>query len=132
VTGLLAVGVDPETVGIPMSAETLAHARRKLSGDWFDDDSYRLDWAEIQKGIPVELTGVQTRPYVHEYLEWFRARSLQSTGRPPTFTERLRCEGRYLAERYGRNVPSSLRKPVHQCLTRWRVSQVRRRAHVPA
>ncbi|MBN1171402.1 MAG: hypothetical protein JXA67_04440 [Micromonosporaceae bacterium] len=72
-TQVLTAGIPPWEVGLPLSPQTVAHARECLAGGrWQGDHGHQDCWEEIRASVPATLVGVNAIPFVREYLEWLR------------------------------------------------------------
>jgi hypothetical protein len=112
ITGLLACGIAPASVGLPFSARSLAHARRQLAnGRWAATGNH---WAPIQAAIPATLTGIQTERAVCDYLQWLRSTPVPYS---PVRPRRVAMDpASYLLRRLLRRLPFSLRSSFHRGL----------------
>ena len=111
--GLLAAGVVPQAVGVPLNLEAIRIAKRALSdGIWHTTETEKFRWTNIQSSISPDVQQLNVPSEVKDFMAWLRATDLPIATPRPGIVSSLLSPFRYLAELLLRPLPYSVKRAV--------------------
>jgi hypothetical protein len=128
--GLAATGTDPSTVGVPVHAEALRHARAALeAGEWHRTPEERIRWSMIQDQLRRPGAGAGgpagpddgIGPDLQRFLDWFRSADIVLGPTEQSLARRARSEAAFVGELAGRTLPTPVRRAIRRRLVPSRV-----------